>query len=321
MSKKIKIIMTAVAVVSILGGGFAVHTAAQNALLEEDRLQTISEQQPATAGENVLEPTVPATSPAQTAPEGEVTGQSIQGSFIDPIRSALGENLIGTTTATTTFWQTGEFAGIPALSASEPTPRPKILEVRDDGSVLMRGFVLANNGVDTIAISGWGGIWTIRSMETTEIAPSEPGTFGNISNIPVGDFIGIIGEVSETQAFTVNATFIRNWTATGGFNLQTPGTPDTGIAEQTGDWVDPMTLPRQSFFMGSISDVQDGSFNLRDLGGINYNVLVDTQGAIIWDTDRMAIDYSEFQEGDVVRINGSLEGNTITPMIIRNTSR
>ena len=63
-------------------------------------------------------------------------------------------------------------------------------------------------GTSTLSVKSWGGPWTVNVASTT-IINSENHL---ISDIHVGDYVGIKGKVSTTSDFTIDARLIRDRT-------------------------------------------------------------------------------------------------------------
>lgn len=99
-----------------------------------------------------------------------------------------------------------------ALSYPAPgtTPAPMVVETDASGTTLIRGTV-ASVADDRITISGWGGDWTVRLA--TEGSVAAQGTTGaSLSGISAGDFIGAQGVMAADAEWTIDASFVRNWT-------------------------------------------------------------------------------------------------------------
>jgi len=92
-------------------------------------------------------------------------------------------------------------------------PKPKhpaqILEVNSRGKVTLRGTIesISNN---SLKVRSWGGVWTINVSNSTELLPAKVGK--DITKFKVGDFVGVMGKVSTTTDWTIDATLIRDWT-------------------------------------------------------------------------------------------------------------
>ncbi len=85
-------------------------------------------------------------------------------------------------------------------------PAPMILSVANDGMGRLRGVVASVNAT-SLTIAAWGGIWTINTDAHTTMLPA-----GSVmSDIKVGDYVGVMGMVSENTP-TITATIVRNWT-------------------------------------------------------------------------------------------------------------
>src|SRR5258708_7074438 len=96
--------------------------------------------------------------------------------------------------------------GMSGLMMMHP-PAPMILSITSDGMGRLRG-VVASVSTTSITVAAWGGAWTITLDSNTSMLPS--GSL--LSDIKVGDYIGVIGKVSE-DAPAMSASVIRDWTA------------------------------------------------------------------------------------------------------------
>lgn len=101
----------------------------------------------------------------------------------------------------------GAFALPAPLITAEPStaPMPMIVDIDRDGTALVRG-VVQSVGTTSLSIGSWGGTWTIR------IAPDSVVTPSRLAGFMPGDFVGAFGVVSAAEAFTINASVVRNWT-------------------------------------------------------------------------------------------------------------
>ena len=96
---------------------------------------------------------------------------------------------------------------VPSSMMMMHPPAPMILSVTNDGMGRLRGVVASVNAT-SLTIAAWGGIWTINTDTNTNMLPSG----SMLSDIKVGDYVGVIGKVSE-DAPTITATIVRDWTA------------------------------------------------------------------------------------------------------------
>lgn len=89
----------------------------------------------------------------------------------------------------------------------KPQVMQKVLEIKPNGSVLIRGTVSAV-GSDSVTVKTWGGAWTVKVSSTTELITTDK----TLSSIAVGDYVGVQGTISETADYTVDAKVLRNRT-------------------------------------------------------------------------------------------------------------
>ncbi len=83
------------------------------------------------------------------------------------------------------------------------------LEVGPRGRVLIRGNV-ESVGSDYVMIKSWGGAWKVKVTASSEILPNVSGGLADLSKYAVGDYVGAQGTVSTSDAWTINATVIRD---------------------------------------------------------------------------------------------------------------
>ncbi len=208
------------------------------------------------------------------------------------------------------------FNDIPALMVGEPTSAPKLLNINDDGTATIRGVILGGDGKNLLAVKSWGGIWNIRVADDTAHAPESEGSF-DIENVPVGHFIGVVGMIAWDAPYTINAAYIRDWSVT----PSAPDIPNTGIENNAASATSTMQATRsdQQLFVGTANEIGPNSFRLTNGDGVNYSVTV-TPLTIIWSDDRRSINFQDISEGDVVRVGGTISGDVIFPLIIRDTA-
>lgn len=100
-------------------------------------------------------------------------------------------------------------------SSSSTTPvvasgaRKNVVEIGPAGRALLRG-TLKSKATSTIVVTSWGGDWTVRLSSDTKIQPKVTDT--SLASFEVGDFVGVNGVVATGQAWTIDASLIRNWT-------------------------------------------------------------------------------------------------------------
>jgi hypothetical protein len=205
---------------------------------------------------------------------------------------------------------------LPAFAPTEKFPTDKLLQVNDDGSVTIRGVILASDSVSRLLIKSWGGLWNVIVNINTSIVPqNENDHVFNIESAPIGHFIGVQGYVDTNNPYSINAEYIRDWSMTPAVpNTGTNNSPDSEAA------VDNSQNQEQQLFIGTASEIGYNAFTLSNGDGVNYRVNIDSS-TIIWSDDRVSINFSDIETGDVVRVSGRLEGTSITPLVVRDTSK
>lgn len=121
-----------------------------------------------------------------------------------------------------------------AVPTAGQYPAPMVVDIDNAGNALVRG-VVQSAGADSITLTSWGGTWTVQMAEGGSVVPAGTGGTGDLSSIPVGDFVGVDGTVTADQTMTVNATFVRDWTTdpyTGPAAFTAPAqAPETGTGD------------------------------------------------------------------------------------------
>lgn len=108
----------------------------------------------------------------------------------------------------------------------KPQVNQKVLEIKPNGAVLIRGTVSAVNS-DSLTVKTWGGAWTVKISSATEIITKDK----TLSTIIVGDYVGVQGMISETADYTVDAKTVRNRTERA-MTLEVKQSDDKLTAEQ-----------------------------------------------------------------------------------------
>ena len=83
---------------------------------------------------------------------------------------------------------------------------PMILNIGPNGNVLMRGEVLSV-GTNTLTVKSWGGSWDVNVLATTQIISLNK----VLSDIAVGEFVGVLGTVVSDGSYEVDARIVREW--------------------------------------------------------------------------------------------------------------
>ncbi len=111
------------------------------------------------------------------------------------------------------------------------TPAPMVIDVGSDGIALIRGRAVTVSP-NSVMILAWGGLWTVRTNALSQVYSLATNSFGNMTGISVGDFVGALGRVANDQILTIDATLVRDWTTTPFIEGSTSGTGTT--TDQTG---------------------------------------------------------------------------------------
>lgn len=235
-------------------------------------------------------------------------------------------------------------AAEPVIAAPSPAAAPQVVEIGTDGSVLLRGTAQVMTGTTTaqgtaLLISSWGGLWTVRVSSATDVAA---GPADSIASISPGDFVGVIGTISASDDWTIDATVVRDWTTTpigasaatssasGATGTQPYGSGIVGDAVSSAPASSSATSTHsgqqaaETLYTGTVSDAStlgSGSIILAGDDGATYTVSF-ADGAAIWDNTRTDMPASNIAEGDTIRLNGTIQPDgTIMADVVRDMSR
>ena len=176
-------------------------------------------------------------------------------------------------------------------SSSHPA---MVLEVNSKGKILLRGTV-ESVASSTLTLKSWGGTWTIKTSSDTKIQPKANGT-STLSAFENGDFVGVSGQVSETENFTVNAKVVRDWTIKKTAKIKEDAKVYTGV----------------------VGTVASSSLTLNS-GKKTYTVHIASSTKIL-NRNWLEINFSQIQGGDKVRTYGTLSSTDIQAQVVRDIS-
>jgi hypothetical protein len=160
------------------------------------------------------------TNTSGTSASTSGTSESTSGSVGLNVGTNSGISL-GTTVVQTAPFQTASSA-----------PAPEVVDIDTQGSALMRGTSVSGGSGTTLQLSTWGGTWIVRVNSATQVYASS-GTLGDVSGIPAGHFVGIVGTIASDAPMTIDATIVRDWTT----NPITTTTMSTSAPSGTGSSV------------------------------------------------------------------------------------
>lgn len=234
------------------------------------------------------------------------------------------------------------------VSGAETIPAPFVLEIGNDGSVLIRGVITEVND-DSLTIESWGGEWNLEVDDEITVVSEGEVVVNEIPEMSVGDFVGAEGTMDDTDATTVQTTFVRNWTTdpypafSGTFNNpltdtaeNAPGsqnetqnrTTDTNTQDQATDTessnaTSNMAVPRQTDdresatgganitgWTGTVDEVNGDTFTYTDDHDRTYTVDI-SNAALMTDDNEMAT-ADDIDAGASVTIDGTIDQGLIT---------
>lgn len=182
--------------------------------------------------------------------------------------------------------------------AASHTPKPPmVLDVNPNGGVLLRGTV-ESVGSSSLVVKSWGGNWTIKVSSSTEIHPKTTGN--SLSGIEVGDFVGVLGQVSISETLTINARLVRDWT-------------EKREAKED--------KKEGRLFVGTASTV--GSSTLTLSSNTTLYTVYTTSTTKILNRNWLNISFSDIKVSDKIRVWGKLRGTSTTDInaeVVRDIS-
>ncbi len=189
-------------------------------------------------------------------------------------------------------------------SSSHPT---MVLEVNSNGKILLRGTV-ESVASSSLVVKSWGGNWTVKISSNTKIYPRADAT-STLSGFKKGDFVGVIGRVTETENFTVNAETVRNRTMKEKVNTgEQEGKQEGKEAKEEGS----------KLFVGVAGTVASSSLILTSQEK-TYTVHL-TSSTKILNKNWLKINLSQIQSGNKVKIYGNASNTDIQAGVVRDIS-
>lgn len=194
-----------------------------------------------------------------------------------------------------------------ASSKSSSSHPAMVLEVNSKGKILLRGTV-ESVASSSLVVKSWGGNWTVKISSDTKIYPKANAT-STLSGFEKGDFVGVIGQVTETENFTVNAETVRNWTMKEKVKAgEQEGKKEAKEAKKEG----------AKLFVGVAGTVASSSLILTSQEK-TYTVHL-TSSTKILNKNWLKINLSQIQLGDKVRIYGTASSTDIQAEVVRDIS-
>jgi hypothetical protein len=192
----------------------------------------------------------------------------------------------------------------PASTVANPS---QVLNIGEKGNVLLRGTI-ASISHGTITVNSWGGVWTINIPSSASIYPV--GTTDYTTQFQVGDFVGLEGTVSTSANWTINATFVRDWTYRATLTTQEKANAQAARAIQQG-------APRD--YVGTASNIGASSLTLTAANGTVYTVNPNSNAELV-NRNWITLPFASIQSGDNIRVYGVNASGTIAAQIVRDVS-
>ena len=184
---------------------------------------------------------------------------------------------------------------------------PMVLHVGVNGNVLLRGTV-SSVSAGWLTVKSWGGDWTVNVPSSAQVFPS--GTA--LTSFQQGDFVGVIGSIDSSAGFTVDATIVRDWTARTAMKQQIQANVQQART---------LMSNRPRVTQGTLSnfDAANATFTLTTAAGTAYSVTLNS-GAETIGRNWATISLSQANNGDTVRVYGTVSSSTIAASVFRDVS-
>ncbi len=207
--------------------------------------------------------------------------------------------------ASVAFAQTASTTVTTAVTSPTPSQR-MVLQVGPAGKVLLRGTVDSVSAT-SITVKSWGGGWTINIPASAQVMPQGLA----LSGFQQGDFVGVQGTINSSASWTVDATLVRDWTQRQAINQEIKQNVQT--VRQT------IQAGTARNLQGTVSSLSGESFTLTATNGTAYSVSL-SSSAQIYQKHFLSVPFTQVQNGDTVRIWGTVSSSTVTASIFRDLS-
>ncbi len=223
--------------------------------------------------------------------------------------------------ASTTTTVTGSTT--PPVVTPTPAPMPPVmqsgemkLEVGPKGRALIRGNV-ESVGVDYVMIKSWGGAWKVKVTASSEILPNVGGGLADLTKYAVGDYVGAQGTVSTTDAWTINATVIRDRTEHKAIVAERKQNEQEMRETMQADRKAAHDAEARNY-EGTVGSVTGLSMTLTN-GSTSIAVTTSATTKFVnrnWAT----ITFADVKPGDTVRVYGPTSSSTVMAQVVRDLS-
>ncbi len=202
---------------------------------------------------------------------------------------------------------TGTAVQTTTTTQAPQTAQQMVLQVGAAGRVLLRGTIDSVSAT-SITVKSWGGDWTVNVPTTASVLPQ--GVV--LSEFKTGDFVGVQGTVNSSANWTVDATLVRDWTARQVLTQQIKANTQAVQQAMAGA---PRTI------QGALSNwnATAQTFTLTTTNGTAYSVSL-TASPILLTNNRATLSFSQVNNGDTVRVYGTVAGSAITASIFRDVT-
>jgi hypothetical protein len=196
------------------------------------------------------------------------------------------------------------------VAVTAPTPaasQPQVVDIGAAGKVLLRGTISAVSS-GSVTVKSWGGDWTVTVPTTAEVLPQGSA----VSSFQAGDFVGVQGVIDQSASWTVTASLIRDWTARQALNQEVKA--NVQAVRQT-----EAAGPRIVQGVLSNLDAAAQTFTLTNASGTAYSVSF-ASGVKMLAKNWATLDFTKVNNGDTVRVYGTVASSAITATIFRDVS-
>ncbi len=205
------------------------------------------------------------------------------------------------------------FAGVAFAQTTATTPtvtapaQQTLLQVSPAGRVLLRGTIDSVSS-GSVLVKSWGGDWTVNIPVSAQVLPQGVAA----SDFKTGDFVGVQGTINQSANWTVDSTLVRDWTARQALNQEIRSNVQAVRETMTSG---PRTI------QGTLSnlDATAQTFTLTNSAGTAFSVSL-ASGAKLLANNWTTLDFTKVNNGDTVRVYGTVANSAISASIFRDVS-
>ncbi len=223
--------------------------------------------------------------------------------------------------ASTTTTVTGSTT--PPVVTPAPVPMPPVmqagemkLEVGPKGRALIRGNV-ESIGADYVMVKSWGGSWKVKVTVASEILPNVNGGLADLAKYAVGDFVGAQGTVSTSDAWTIDATVIRDRTEHKANVMERKQNEKEMRETMQADRKAAHDAEARNY-EGTVASVTGLSMTI--MNGSTSIAVSTTAATKFVNRNWVTIAFADVKAGDNVRVYGPSSSSTVMAQVVRDLS-